>query len=74
MHSWRKQARQDAGAVVSKPADFIAVTVEPTQLPAPDASERDIEIELRRGAVTMKITWPVSAAADLAAWTRELLR
>ncbi|MBK7615624.1 MAG: transposase [Burkholderiales bacterium] len=76
VHSWRKQARQDAGAVVSKSADFIAVTVEPVQLPAPapDATERDIEIELRRGAVTMKITWPVSAAADLAAWTRELLR
>lgn len=76
VHGWRKQARQDAGAVVSKPADFIAVTVAPVQLPAPspDASERDIEIELRRGAVTMKITWPVSAAADLAAWTRELLR
>ena len=74
VHGWRKQARQVAGLEVSKPADFIAVTVEPTQLPAPDASERDIEIELRRGAVTMKITWPVSAAADLAAWTRELLR
>ena len=27
VHGWRKQARQDAGTVVSKPADFIAVTV-----------------------------------------------
>ena len=38
------------------------------------ACRRDIEVELRRGAVTMKITWPMSAAADFAAWTRELLR
>jgi transposase len=30
--------------------------------------------ELRRGAMTMKITWPASASADFAAWTRELLR
>ena len=44
--------------------------------PAPDvrAREERIEVELRRGALTMKVTWPMSAAADLAAWTRELLR
>jgi hypothetical protein len=24
--------------------------------------------------VTMKLTWPLSASADFAAWTRELLR
>ena len=40
----------------------------------PPAADRNVEIELRRGAVFMKITWPASAAADLAAWTRELLR
>ena len=28
------------------------------------SGRRDIEVELRRGAVTMKITWPSSAAAD----------
>ena len=38
------------------------------------AAERGIEVELRRGTVTMKITWPASATADFAAWTRELLR
>jgi transposase len=44
------------------------------QVPALGQAGSDIEIELRRGAVTMKVTWPVSAAADFAAWTRELLR
>jgi transposase len=38
------------------------------------ADTRGIEVELRRGAVTMKITWPLSAAVDFAAWMRELLR
>ena len=33
-----------------------------------------IEVELRRGALIMKIAWPMSAAGDVAAWTRELLR
>ena len=34
----------------------------------------EIRVELRRGPVTMTVTWPVTAAADFAAWTRELLR
>ena len=33
-----------------------------------------IRVELRRGATAMTITWPTSAAADFALWTRELLR
>ena len=40
----------------------------------PPVVERGIEVELRRGAVTMKITWPSSATSDFATWTRELLR
>jgi len=38
------------------------------------SDERSIEVELRRGAVTTKLMWPMSAAAELAGWTRELLR
>ena len=45
----------------------------PTPTPTPPASV-DIQIELRRGATAMKITWPITAAADCAAWMRELLR
>lgn len=36
--------------------------------------EEVIRVELRHGATTMTVTWPVSAAADCAAWMRELLR
>jgi transposase len=54
------------GAAVAK------VAIAASTLPAPGC--RNIEVELRRGAVTMKVTWPSSAAADFAAWTRELLR
>ena len=45
----------------------------PTPTPTPPASV-DIQIELRRGATGMKITWPIAAAAECAAWMRELLR
>ena len=44
-----------------------------TPTPTPPASV-DIQIELRRGATAMKITWPITVAAECAAWMRELLR
>ena len=46
----------------------------PLQLPAPTVSSSDIRIELRRGATTVAVTWPVDAATQCAAWMRELLR
>lgn len=73
VHRWRQLAREGAQATVFKPREFVAVAIAPQpamQLPACFG----IEVELRRGAMTMKVTWPVSAAADFAAWTRELLR
>jgi len=72
LHGWRKLARQGEAAIDVVQRDFVPVAV----APASDVRVRDehIEVELRRGALTMKVTWPMSAAADLAAWTRELLR
>jgi len=73
VHRWRQLAREGAHATVTKPGEFVPVAVAAPVSPAIQ-SRRDIEIELRRGAVTMKVIWPSSAAADFAAWTRELLR
>jgi transposase len=73
VHRWRQLAREGRQATAVKPSEFVAVAIaQPTSLPAPNC--RAIEVELRRGAVTMKVIWPSSAAADFAAWTRELLR
>ena len=85
VHGWRKLARErDAAGVVPTPglaimpvkpvagvAQFVPVSLTPTASPPPPV---DIQIELRRGATAMKITWPIAAAADCAAWMRELLR
>lgn len=35
---------------------------------------QDITIELRRGSTVVKVTWPLAAAADCAAWLRDWLR
>ncbi len=73
VHRWRQLAREGAQATVAKPREFVPVAIAaPTSLAS--ASHRDIEVELRRGAMTMKVLWPSSAAAEFAAWTRELLR
>ena len=57
---------------------FLPVTLPVTLAPAAPlpgcaAVPSSIEVEVRRGAVTMKLTWPASALADFAAWTREVL-
>jgi transposase len=68
VHKWRRQAH--AGAVAVPAPSFV-----PLALPAPvTTAPQDIRMELRRGATTMTITWPVAAATDCAAWMRELLR
>ena len=72
VHGWRKLAR-DAGAAGSVPSREFVVVALPAA-PTQSVAERGIEVELRRGAVTMKISWPSAALADSAAWTREFFR
>jgi transposase len=50
-------------------SSFVPVTVTPTR----DRDE-NIRVELRRGATTVSVIWPISVAADCVAWMRELLR
>jgi transposase len=71
VHGWRKLARQLEPVVEVPPAKFVAVTV---AAPAPMPEPRGIDVEFRRGAATIRLTWPVGASSDLANWLRELLR
>jgi transposase-like protein len=61
------EARQS----MSVPAEFV-----PLQLEAPGAvpASTAIQIEVRRGAATVTVRWPLSAAADCAAWLHGWLR
>lgn len=73
VHGWRKLARESNGTRAERPStEFVPVML--AQPATPTAESRDIEVELRRGAVTMRLTWPIAAVADFAAWMRELLR
>lgn len=68
---WIVQAEQRGGAHLAPAAGpaFIPVRPQPAE-PTP----ADIRIELRRGATAISVSWPCEAAAQCAAWMRELLR
>lgn len=72
VHRWRQLVREGKAGMQAKAGEFMAL---PLSMPsALSAAPADIRIELRRGALEMSVTWPVSAAADFALWSRELLR
>ena len=85
VHRWRKLARERDGVAAPAPPNpaslpvetaasipqFVPVSMAPTP---PESAPADIRIELRRGATAVKLTWPITAAAECAAWMRELLR
>lgn len=70
-HGWRKLAREANSLMLPAPS-FVPVTVAAEDRPA--APERHIDLELRRGALAVKLSWPAADPAGLASWLRELLR
>ncbi len=54
---------------VATQAQFI-----PLQVQANAAAEPNIHIELQRGAMLVRVQWPVTCAADCAAWVRGVLK
>ena len=56
-----------SGAVPDANA-FVAIPIDRS------SSAQPITVEVQRGSTTVKIAWPVNAAADCATWLRELLR
>jgi transposase len=76
VHGWRKLARE-----VLKPvppaATFVPVRIAPGPADAPTLAQSPtpcIDIELRRGPLSVHVAWPLSAAGELSGWLREVLR
>ena len=68
VHTWRKLARERPLHPVAAPS-FVPLTIEPAS-----QTERRIDIELHRGALSLTVSWPLSASTEMTAWMRELLR
>ena len=85
LHRWLKEhhrsgrhqlaAHSPAAAAAPETASPLAAFI-PLQLSAAaqQPETRKIKVELRRGALSMFVTWPVSAAAELASWTAAVLK
>jgi len=85
LHRWLKEHELEARhqlVDLSSSGESVATSPVPAFIPIklpkataayePTASE--IKVELRKGAILMIITWPTSAAGDLAQWTRAILK
>jgi transposase len=68
VHKWRRLAAGDA--MPAPAAAFVSIPL-PVPMAGPAA---DIRVEIRHGATSMAVTWPIAAAAECATWMRELLR
>ncbi|MGJ7602744.1 transposase [Variovorax sp. LT1R20] len=71
VHSWRRMV--DARGIASKASDAQAEFVSLTLAPGPTVAS-DIHLELRRGAIAVNVTWPLSASGQCVAWLCEILR
>ena len=70
-HQLTESAKRSVARVAPQSPAFIPLTLPPaTSAPG----EHEVKIELRKGALSMLFTWPVSAATDLASWTAAILK
>lgn len=70
-HEGRSQARESTS--VPTP-EFIPLQLASTHATHEPVAMPDIVIEIRRGASTITVRWPQSAAADCAGWLNGWLR
>ena len=84
LHRWLKEYARSGCHQIAVTGSLGAWTTSsptpqflPVQLPVQTTEQIPppvIRMELHKGALSMAITWPTAAAADCAAWMRELLQ
>ena len=84
LHRWLREFERDgahrldaSGKPVAPSEVAPAVEFVPLQLPPPVSracADERVSIELRKGPLSMVVTWPLSALADLQAWTVAVLQ
>ena len=73
LRRWIKMAQSRENLVTAMAASLPVEGFVPLSMPSP-GSERDVRIELSRGAMSIKVNWPISAAGACALWVREVMR
>jgi len=67
----RALTEQNRAAKASSTSEFIAL---PLAVPQGTSTLPDIVVEVKRGAASVTVRWPASAAADCASWLHGWLR
>ncbi|MET3513935.1 transposase [Pseudacidovorax sp. 1753] len=73
LRRWVREAELPQAVVTGQPATSASTFV-PVRMTEPVAQPTEIRIDVRRGATTITVSWPMTAAAECAGWMRELLR
>jgi len=73
LRRWIKMAQSRENMVTAMAASLPVEGFVPLSMPSP-GSDRDVRIELSRGAMSIKVNWPTSAAGACALWVREVMR
>jgi transposase len=71
IHTWRREARGAVPAAAPGAGEFVPLQLAGSPVGTPVAP---IRIELRQGATSVALAWPVEAADACAAWLRALLK
>lgn len=78
VRSWiTRQAKRQGGKQTSHSTDVSPAEFVPLQIAAPPSTSPAsgaIEVEVCRGATTITVRWPLSAAGDCTAWLQGWLR
>ncbi len=73
LRRWVREAELPPARLPTSAA-AVAPAFVPVQLPDASPPAAEIRIDVRRGATTITVAWPLAAAAECAGWMRELLR
>ena len=74
LRRWVRDAEMPRPAKALAKAAPAASTFLPVRLPEAATPAGEIRIDVRSGATTITVAWPMAAAAECASWMRELLR
>ena len=76
VHGWLSlsKAAQKHSDSIEHAGDARFIEMQLPSATACAAPSRDIQIEVRRGAMTVSVTWPAESFSKCAVWLREFLR
>ena len=73
VHRWLREPTQCALVPAPQVSGFVAVTLN-DPVPTLASQPLDIRVEVRRGASSVIVSWPLQGAGECTAWLREWLR